>query len=205
MIPLYHDFTDERILVIGGGPVALRKARRFAKEATVTVVAPSFVDGFEAVACEQRREPVEAEELPALVAGTALVVPATDDRALNEQTADVAREAGALVNRVDGVGDVVVPATVDSEELSVAISTHGQSPATSRWLRTQLEPTIERADGMVKLQRDLREELKTEVTSQETRRRILRAVIDSDAVWRALEESLTAGKSAASAVVERER
>ena len=28
MIPLLHDFADERVLVFGGGPVGARKARR---------------------------------------------------------------------------------------------------------------------------------------------------------------------------------
>ncbi|MDR9382052.1 MAG: NAD(P)-dependent oxidoreductase, partial [Natronomonas sp.] len=42
MIPLYHDFTDETVLVFGGGPVGARKARRFAREAAVVVVSPEF-------------------------------------------------------------------------------------------------------------------------------------------------------------------
>ncbi|MFC6772099.1 NAD(P)-dependent oxidoreductase, partial [Halorubrum pallidum] len=37
MIPLYHDFTGETVLVIGGGGVGARKASRFADEARVVV------------------------------------------------------------------------------------------------------------------------------------------------------------------------
>jgi len=40
VIPLFHDFTDETVLVFGGGPVGARKARRFAAEADVVVVSP---------------------------------------------------------------------------------------------------------------------------------------------------------------------
>ncbi|MFB6220888.1 MAG: bifunctional precorrin-2 dehydrogenase/sirohydrochlorin ferrochelatase [Halolamina sp.] len=205
MIPLYHDFEGERVVIVGGGPVALRKARRFATEATVTVVAPSFEDGFASVACERRREAVEPDEIPVLVADAALVVPATDDTALNDEIAAAAEQAGALVNHVDRTGDVVVPATVDAETVSLAVSTGGASPATSRWLRQQLEPTVERADRMARLQRDLRAELKTAVETQAERRRLLRAVIDADEVWDRLEDGLSAGKSAADAVISRER
>ncbi len=42
MIPLYHDFSDETVLIFGGGPVGARKARRFAAEARVVVVSPEF-------------------------------------------------------------------------------------------------------------------------------------------------------------------
>lgn len=42
MIPLCHDFTDETVLVFGGGSVGARKARRFAREAEVVVLSPQF-------------------------------------------------------------------------------------------------------------------------------------------------------------------
>ena len=41
----------KRVLIIGGGAVALRKARQFADEqALVTVLAPSFISAFDALA-----------------------------------------------------------------------------------------------------------------------------------------------------------
>ena len=41
MIPLYHDFTGETVLLFGGGGVGSRKATRFADEARVVVVSPT--------------------------------------------------------------------------------------------------------------------------------------------------------------------
>ena len=65
MIPLYHDFTDETVLVFGGGSVGARKARRFAEEARVVVVSPDFegTSGFgdaELVRARPSPEDVEA-------------------------------------------------------------------------------------------------------------------------------------------------
>jgi precorrin-2 dehydrogenase/sirohydrochlorin ferrochelatase len=42
VIPLFHDFTGATVLVVGGGSVGARKARRFAREARVVVVSPEF-------------------------------------------------------------------------------------------------------------------------------------------------------------------
>ena len=42
MLPLYHDFADETVVVFGGGPIGARKARRFDTEARVIVVSPAF-------------------------------------------------------------------------------------------------------------------------------------------------------------------
>ncbi|WP_255359166.1 NAD(P)-dependent oxidoreductase [Haladaptatus sp. R4] len=48
MIPLFHDFRGERVLVFGGGRVGYRKTRRFAREATVVVVGAEFDEEFRA-------------------------------------------------------------------------------------------------------------------------------------------------------------
>jgi precorrin-2 dehydrogenase/sirohydrochlorin ferrochelatase len=186
MIPLFHDFTGKRVVVVGGGPVAHRKARRFVDEADVTVVAPEFVEGFEDLPCELVRERVDKDTVDELVSETFLVVVATDDKPVNETVAAAAQRAGCLVNRADRVGEVVVPSHIESTELSVAISTRGASPTTTKYLRQQLTPLIEETDGMVALQRELRAELKETVPDQSERKRLLRSVIDTDAVWEPL-------------------
>ncbi len=202
MIPLLHDFEGERVVVVGGGAVALRKARRFAREATVIVFATEFADGFDEVACECRRERVHPDDPPAAIAGAALVVPATDDEDLNDAVAAAADREGCLVNRVDHAGDVVVPASVRSEEVVVAVSTGGASPATAKWLRREVTPTAERADAMVRLQRELRTELKESVPTQSRRRQLLWSVLESDRVRSHLPEDPDAALSAARDVVE---
>ena len=102
MIPLYHDLTDETVLVFGGGPIGARKARRFATEADVIVVSPDFdADDYGGAAL------VRARPGPDAVAGwldrvaPALVVTATDADAVNDAVAATARERGILVNRAD--------------------------------------------------------------------------------------------------------
>ena len=102
MIPLYHDFTDETVLVFGGGSVGARKARRFAREASVVVVGPKLSADDYGGAETVRAAPAPAE-VPSWVdrVDPALAVAATDDGAVNEAVARAADERNVLVNRTD--------------------------------------------------------------------------------------------------------
>ena len=167
MIPLYHDFTDETVLVFGGGSVGARKARRFAREASVVVVGPELPADDYGGAETVRAAPAPAE-VPSWVdrVDPALAVAATDDGAVNEAVARAAGERNVLVNRTDRSGSrdvdsVVVPATVRDDEVTVAVSTGAASPALARELRTRIETEIEGAGELAALTADIREELKT--------------------------------------------
>lgn len=189
MIPLFHDFEGKRVVVVGGGDVALRKARRFAREAEVTVVAPRFVEGFQELDCELVSDRVTPDDAPDMVADVYLVVTATDDPSVNEAVATAAKAEGCLVNRADSVGDLIVPSSIDTAELTVAFSTHGSSPTVSKYLRKDLTPYMQRADGMVRIQEEIRNELKSTVDDQEQRKELLNAVIEADAVWEQLPDN----------------
>jgi len=193
MLPLVHDFEGERVLVFGGGPVGARKARHFATEARVVVVSPAFADHSFGGAERVRAAPVPDDVGRWLDAvGPVLVVAATDDGELNAAIESAAREQGVLVNRADRAGtrpagSVVVPATVRSDPVTVAVSTGGQSPALSRHLRVRLEDEIENAGEMAELTGSLRSALAAEGIDPETRRRALRAVVGSEDVWKVLD------------------
>ncbi len=193
MIPLLHDFVDERVLVFGGGPVGARKARRFAREAQVLVVSPAFAD-----VEFGDSERVRAAPAPADVAGwfertdPALAVAATDDVAVNDAVARVAREHGSLINRTDRSGsndggqhDVVVPATVRDDPVLMAVATGGTSPALSRYLRERFEEEFAGVGAMATLTGGLREQLRKD-TPPAARRAAIRAVVRSEQVWKAL-------------------
>lgn len=202
MIPLLHDFTGERVLVFGGGPVGARKARRFAREAEVVVLAPDFPGEFGDTGGDVAL--VRAVPAPEDVAewldrvGPALVVAATDDAAVNDAVERVAGERGVLVNRADrstvdrSGGDeqqapdrVVVPATVRDGPVVASVGTGGRAPALSRQLRRELEEVIDGTATLAAVTADLREELRDR--PPEERRDAVRAVVGSDAVWKALD------------------
>ena len=206
MIPLLHDFEGETVLVFGGGTVGARKARRFAREAHVAVVSPTFVDADFGGASRVRAAP-GAGDVGAWLDSVdpALVVAATDDADLNDAVSRAGRQRGVLVNRADEggareFGSVVVPATVRDGPVVAAVATGARSPALSRCLRERIEETIHGAGAMAEMTADLRENLADRLGPAE-RRSALRAVVRSDDVWKALDTPGTNSRQVATDVI----
>ncbi len=192
MIPLYHDFTDETVAVFGAGPVGARKARRFAREATVVVIAPEFPEPDYGGAALVRAMP-DDDAISGWLERTdpVLAVAATNDASINEAVERGARERGALINRADhseerGPGGVVVPATVRDGDVSVAISTGGASPALAKELRKRIEAEIDGAGELAEITADIRGTLQSRGVDPTRRRRAVRAAVQSSSVWKDL-------------------
>ncbi|WP_415382358.1 precorrin-2 dehydrogenase/sirohydrochlorin ferrochelatase family protein [Halosimplex sp. TS25] len=212
MIPLLHDFGGETVLVFGGGRVGARKARRFAREARVVVVSPEFAaaDGerVDFGDAELVREAPDPDDVSDWFDRTApvLAVAATNDAELNERIEDVARERSVLVNRADQhggreAGSVVVPATVRDDPVVAAVATGGASPALSRHLRQRIETEIADAGAMAELTGELRAELQRDGVAPDRRRAAVRAVVRSDAVWKALDSGIPKARQVAADVI----
>lgn len=123
MIPLYHDFTGETVLVFGGGPIGARKARRFAEEARVVVVSPAFdADDFGGAALVRARPAPEDVEEWFDRTTPALAVAATDDDRVNDAVAAAARARGVLVNRADRSAATGDGGTSDADAIGAAAS-----------------------------------------------------------------------------------
>jgi precorrin-2 dehydrogenase/sirohydrochlorin ferrochelatase len=223
MIPLFHDFSGARVLVFGGGRVGARKARRFAREARVVVVSPTFGDR-EFGGAERVRAAPDPEAVPDWFdrADPALAVAATDDGAVNDAVARAARERGVLFNRADRSSDddpaesdadrdgdedderareVVVPATVRDDPVTLAVATGGRSPALSRHLRERFEEEFAGAGAMAELSGQLRTELRERGVAPSERRAAIRAVVRSERVWKALGESSPSARTEAESVI----
>ena len=213
LLPLLLNMDKRRVVVFGGGEVGHRKASLFSKYCHVDVVSRSFVPELKALegagGAVQLVVVYELDEqgIERHVKGASLVVAATDDDVLNMRIAELAHVHGALVNSVHDVLDVVVPSIIELEGAVVAISTRGASPAMSKFLRLKLEEAIESAVPsqlplMVRLQQELRELLKAEVSDQHERARLLWSVLENDGVWEGLASSYEQGFKRALAYVE---
>jgi len=181
--PIVLDLAGRRAVVVGGGRVALRKARALAEAgARVTAVAPQFLPAFAEDAHIERIEaPYAAEHLE----GAVLVIAATDEEAVNRRVADDARAAGVPVNVVDVPAecDFIVPAQVRRGDLVVAVTTGGAAPSLARRLRERLQEQFgpEWADYL-KAVRAVREKILAEGRPPEVRRRLLERLTEPDVV-----------------------
>ena len=125
-------------MVVGGGEVANRKARKLLQARTeVVVVSPEVKPELASVADEVRRRPYRKGDLE----GAFLVFAATDAREVNAAVAREARERGIPINVADkpSEGDFVLPSILRRGQLQVAVSTGGASPALARRIRQKLE------------------------------------------------------------------
>lgn len=149
-LPLFHNLRGRLVLVVGGGEVALRKARLLAEAGgRLRLVAPSIEDALvelvEQGGGELRMRSYESGDLD----GCVLAVAATDDEALNARVSREAGERSLPVNVVDAPAlcSVIFPAIVDRSPLMVAVSSGGDAPVLTRLMRARLETMIPAAYG----------------------------------------------------------
>ncbi len=137
--PVNLDLRGRRVLVVGGGPVAARKAASLLRAgANVTVVAPSAVSELaeDPDIRWHRREYRRGE-----VASYRLAITATNDPKVNGQVARDGNAANVLVNSADDPANCsfILPAVITRGDLQITVSTNGRSPAFARWARQKLE------------------------------------------------------------------
>ena len=142
LFPIFINLEGRRVLIVGGGHVALRKAERLSPYgADIFAVAPEFIPGFAGIPgvtlLERRFEPGDIE-------GAALVIAATDDGELNAAVSELCRWENIPVNVVDDLEkcSFVFPALVQRGELSVGISTGGASPSAAQYIRRGVEQLV---------------------------------------------------------------
>jgi len=141
-MPVSVSMRDRPCLVVGGGPVALRKVESLMDyDSTVTVVAPEVHEKLEYHA-RTKRITLEKREYRSPEAGEyGVVISATDDPALNRRVYEDARKGGALVNVVDDPPhcDFIFPAVLRRDCLTAAVSTDGKAPFMAGHLRVILD------------------------------------------------------------------
>lgn len=151
-LPLFHKLQNRRVLVVGGGEIALRKARLLADAgATLRVVSPDvgreLCELVEHGAGELVLRGYQADDLN----GVSLVIAATDDVPLNAQISEQAQAIGIPVNVVDAPAlcSVIFPAIVDRSPLIVAVSSGGDAPVLARLIRAKIETWIPATYGQL--------------------------------------------------------
>jgi precorrin-2 dehydrogenase/sirohydrochlorin ferrochelatase len=118
-----------------------------------------------------------------------LAVAATPDNALNDRIGALCRSQGILFNNACGEpGDVVIPSVIRGDNFTLSISTGGESPAISRYLREHLQSSLPCLDRMIGLQGRLRRLLWRTEPEIAKRKEILVSVLHDQDAWEALRE-----------------
>ena len=182
-LPLHFDLQGRKVLLVGAGEIARRKAELLlAAGAHLRVVAKRLdVDFFKTLGSphEILLKPYEGgSQLDEVI----LVVAATDDVSTNSRASENAMTRQIPVNVVDnpGLSSVIFPAIIDRSPIVMSVGTGGGSPVLTRKIREQLEALV--GEGTARLGAFLtasRDQLKQRFPDIEERRRITEAFLAS--------------------------
>ena len=191
LMPLFLDLGSRSVVIFGGGSVGERRARFFSEFSSVIVVSKCFTEGLLQMERDESAKLIRADLAQGYheyLETAFIVIPATSDAELNSSIELAASKRGILVNKVDGIGDVVVPSLIRKGPIAIAIST--KSPALSKYLRLRLEKELdENFEGMARLLGQIRKEIKQEVPDQMERSRLIWSILSDREVWRLLDLS----------------
>lgn len=123
----FLELSGERAVIVGGGPVALRRARTLLEAGLrVHIIAPTLTE--ELTGFPFTHEPRAYQ--PGDVGGAALVVAATDSDVVNDAVTAEARAAGIPVNHAGQAerGTLRFPAVTERAGVRVAVTTGRELP-----------------------------------------------------------------------------
>ncbi len=160
--PAFLKLDNKKILIVGGGHVAHEKLEHlldFTKD--IVVIAPAL--------SQAMSEKIEKENLifhkrvykTGDIKEYAIVVVAVDDIPLQEEIFQESKKYNCLCNAVDSVDycDFIFPSYVKKDDLTIAVSTSGASPAMAKHLRLYLQKLI--PDGVSDFLNEMKELRKT--------------------------------------------
>ena len=171
------------VLVIGGNEEAADKVERLLEAgAKVAVISPTLHEALRKLAASakiiHRGRHFRANDLESVIL---VLNTMRDDRELSTLLMRLAREQKFLIWSVDqsDVSNVVMPAVVSSGHVRVAISTSGQAPALSGFMKEDLERILDSEFvAFVDWLGQLREQAKANEPDAEKRRALLREALD---------------------------
>ena len=184
LFPIFLKLTGRPCIVVGAGNLAESKIDSLlTAEARVTVIAPTasqrIVELSNSGEIILHQRPYAAGDL----AGTFLVVAATNNPAVNRAVFAEAEAAGILINAVDDPPfcDFYFPSVVRRGDLQIAISTAGASPALAQCLRKEIDALLplDTGEWLAELGNLRREVLQSE-SANEARRELLHQLARRD-------------------------
>lgn len=140
--PMFVDITGKKVIVVGGGQIALRRVRTLQKfGADIRVIAPELCEGFRELEDSGALKAEYRVYRAGDVEGADLVIAATDSTGVNRQVYQECKDRGILVNTADDHRrcDFYFPAVVMTEEVVIGINSGGKNPGKVKEVRREIE------------------------------------------------------------------
>ena len=145
-LPLFHDITQSRWLIVGGGSVASRRAQLIVSAGgQFDFIALAASDDIVAL-CQQCNgsDSIRAWQPSDINVDYQFVIAATDDAEINRQVAEKCKSIHIAVNVATDANlcDFTFPATIDRDPLMIAVSSGSASPILARLLSERIDTLI---------------------------------------------------------------
>ncbi len=143
--PLFLDMRGVKVLVVGGGKIAAEKIEKLIDFTTeITVIATTLSCQTDALIRKYALSGYQRPYREGDINGYDIVIIATDKAALHKSIYEESRGAHILVNSVDNTQycDFIFPSYIKQDDLTIAFSTGGASPAFAKRLREYMEHII---------------------------------------------------------------
>ena len=203
MYPVSLHIKGRLCAVVGGGNVAERKVLALLNaSASVRIISPRLTPVLSELAADNSLEWRNRGYQSGDLEDALLVFAATDNREIQAIVVRDAQQAGRLLNVADApeLCDFQVPAVVRRENLNIAVSTNGASPALAAKIRQELEERYgEEYAVLLRLMSRLRKRLCNDSSSISTdRKRLFQNILHEDIIhwirggqWEQLSQHLT--------------
>ncbi|WP_046173359.1 precorrin-2 dehydrogenase/sirohydrochlorin ferrochelatase family protein [Domibacillus indicus] len=183
MFPIMIDLRGQKVVIAGGGPVALHKIENLLRFGIKPhVVSPECHPSIERLAAAEKvvihRKKVEWCDLE----NAFLIMLVTDDREANARMAELAVQHGKLVVHAEhnDLGNAQIPAVLIRGRLMISVSTGGASPTLSTQIRNRLEDEFdERYEDYLDFLFEARQYIKNNIDARPERRMWLKKAAES--------------------------
>ena len=197
--PIFVEVGAAAPLVVGGGHLALSKARLLLKRADrVTVAAAALVDGFRSLIDEGRIERIHPAILWESLPGRPLMISATEDDDEDARWSELARSFGVPVNVPDRphLSTFALGAIVDRGTVTVVIGTEGAAPVLATRLRSAIEQELHpRLGRLADIAREYRDDVAAAIAPGIGRRTFWDRVFGGEAASAILDGNEAAGRA----------
>lgn len=181
MQPFFINLTGKKIVIVGGGNIAARKAKTMETEhPEITFVAPDFSEAVLELSKRKGYTVIQREAKPDDLNDAFVVILATNDGQINNALAKQL-SPNQLVCVVDEAenGNVIFPAVLERGQLQIAITTNGASPKLTRKLKQDLAFQFDQTWGTyVEFLSQCRTKLKKLNISPEEKNKLLEEILD---------------------------
>ena len=148
--PMFINIHSSKVLVVGGGAIATQKLEKLVDfTQDITVIAVDIEERAKILIEEYRLTVYKRAYKRGDIKGFDMVIVATDTPNLHREIYEESRGSRILVNSVDSIEycDFIFPSYIKRDDLTIAFSTGGASPAFTKQIRSHFENSIPKSVG----------------------------------------------------------